>query len=205
MKQNLKQNLLIGLVIILIIAGLTIWHFVSRNLGQDVLDWLDDLKIAIVLILALAISVYTATFLFFNFFREVYVQSIRKRAGKLSELTIDKTNEFLYLTAGCYQSGPEPGDGYYIYHHYLFDLNKGATLKYRAPKTNPQDREAIRFFSDKLKREISIPLGENKNMFKVENDHCWIHVKPFKTFIDEGLEVICIKKDRKVHEWKIKI
>lgn len=201
----MKLYLQTAALVLVTVIGLTLWHFLSKQLSSAFLDQLETVKIWAVIIVVAIAAIAAIIFLFFNFFREIATQSILKRAEALMILNIDDRGEYLYVAAKCHQSGDEAGDSYSIYLHYLFDLNSGAVFRHNANTSPDQSAEALHAFTNKLNKLVSVALKKAANLQLVENARYSIQVRPFKTRFDFGFEISCIRKEGSKLMWQRKV
>jgi hypothetical protein len=206
MSPGLKKNLKLLLVPLLIIAALMLWHFFSARLDPAVLDQMDTLQTYVVIGVAFLLGLAAVVFIFFYFFREIYTDTIHRRADKVLDVALDEENECLYVETDCYQSGADSGGGYFIYQYYLFNLKTGSKLVYKAKRAQRDPGKALAaLYKKDLAAIPGLPRIKLAPGNPVETPSYKIEINPFKTRFDFGFEITCRSKKEANHGWKRKI
>lgn len=204
MNNKVKDTVKGIAIAIAVVFVLIIWDLFMNELSEDLQGQLDEIFLYGTIGGAFLLGAGVCIFLFSNFFREVYTESVLQRANSLLEVCLDEEGKYLYIVADLYRSGE--GDGFYVYRHYLFDIGTGKKFIYKPKKLNREDPKAIEYFRTTLNQNISIVLNsESAQRRKLETENHLIKISSFKSRFDFGFKISCCEKGngKVVGEWRI--
>lgn len=201
MNKKTIQTVLVafGIAALLILGDLLL-----KKMPEKFQQTIDLLQLYALWILLLIIGIGSIIFLFYNLFREFYIETILQRADKLLETSLDTKGEYLYIAAACYQSGDESGPGYYIYRYYLFELTTGNKRVFKAKGTKEDPKGAFHYFNSIIKKPFLISQRGIANQ-RLEKEEYIIRIHSFKKRFDEGFEITCHHKVENKLKWQKKI